>query len=130
MSSNPCNSGAMKNLLSSLQGASTYARSEAYQIASVAREARSVAVSDNSIRPNFVTATLDALGLGAALGSSSAGPHASPPSTKVGSEGTVGRALSASGALIQGLRNRLFLKYAGIDYEFYNVYDMRYRGGP
>ena len=41
-----------------------------------------------------------------------------------------GRALSASGALIQGLRNRLFLKYAGIDYEFYNVYDMRYRGGP
>jgi hypothetical protein len=30
---------------------------------------------------------------------------------------------------LQGLRNRLFLKYIGVDYEFYNVYDMRYRGG-
>lgn len=27
----------------------------------------------------------------------------------------------------QGLRNRLVLKYVGIDYEYYNTDDMRYR---
>lgn len=40
-----------------------------------------------------------------------------------------GFASTQRGALIQGLRNRLFLKYAGIDYEYYNVYDQRYRDG-
>ena len=39
----------------------------------------------------------------------------------------VGFAEPSRGAFIQGLRNRLFLKYAGIDYEYYNVYDIRYR---
>ena len=128
MSSNPCNSGAMRNLLSSLQGASAFARSEASQITSMAREARSMAVSDNTRRPNFVTATADSFGVGPALGSTGAGPDAIPPAASIGANGTVGRALSSAGALIQGLRNRLFLKYAGIDYEFYNVYDIRYRG--
>ena len=30
---------------------------------------------------------------------------------------------------IQGVRNRLFLKYLGVDFEHYNTEDMRYRGG-
>lgn len=34
------------------------------------------------------------------------------------------------GVLLQGLRNRLFLKYLGVDYEFYNVNDIRYRSAP
>lgn len=33
------------------------------------------------------------------------------------------------GAYLEGLRNRLFLKYSGIDYEFYNSDVMRYRSG-
>jgi hypothetical protein len=40
-----------------------------------------------------------------------------------------GFASTQRGDFIQGLRNRLFLKYAGIDYEYYNVYDQRYRDG-
>ena len=31
------------------------------------------------------------------------------------------------GDRVRGLRNRLFLKYLGIDYEYYNVQDVRYR---
>jgi hypothetical protein len=34
---------------------------------------------------------------------------------------------STIGQVIIGMRNRLYLKYLGIDYEFFNVYDMRYR---
>jgi hypothetical protein len=34
---------------------------------------------------------------------------------------------AATGEIIRGLRNRLFLKYAGIDYEFYNRQDLQYR---
>lgn len=37
-----------------------------------------------------------------------------------------GRRLSGDDRL-QGLRNRLFLKYIGVDFEFYNTRDMRYR---
>ena len=89
MSSNPCNSSALTNLLGSLGGANTNAAAQAGSVASMAREARSVAVSSNAGRPGFAS--------------------------------------SASCEFIQGLRNRLFLKYAGIDYEFYNPYDLRYR---
>ena len=31
------------------------------------------------------------------------------------------------GAYLEGIRNRLFLKYTGVDYEFYNSGVMRYR---
>jgi hypothetical protein len=89
MSSNPCNSSALTSLLGSLTGSNANALAQAGSVASMAREARSVAVSSNAGRPGF--------------------------------------AASSSGEFIQGLRNRLFLKYAGIDYEFYNVYDLRYR---
>ena len=34
----------------------------------------------------------------------------------------------SGGDAAQGLRNRLFLKYWGIDYEFYNFSSMHYRG--
>jgi hypothetical protein len=31
-----------------------------------------------------------------------------------------------TGTVLQGLRNRLVLKYLGVDYEYYNVADMQY----
>ena len=95
MSSSPCNSSALASLLGALTGSGANARFQSGQLADVAREARSMAVSSNSFRSS---------------------PH-----------GTVGFGSRSSGEFIQGIRNRLFLKYSGIDYEFYNFFDMRYR---
>ena len=92
MSTNPCNTTALTNLLSSLNGSSSNALSEIATVSDVMREARSVAVASNT--NNY---------------------------------GTVAAGSTVTGAMIQGLRNRLFLKYSGIDYEFYNVYDLQYR---
>jgi hypothetical protein len=97
MASNPCNSSALTGILSSLTGSRTNAQSQAAALASAAREARSVAVSSNA---------------GSAFANGKTG---------------AGFATAMSGEYIKGLRNRLLLKYAGVDYEFFNVYDLRYR---
>lgn len=100
MSTNLCDTSALSNLLSALNGSSTNALSELSTVAAIATEARSVAVAANSES------------YGTASGSSS---------------GSVLSGNTVTGAMIQGLRNRLFLKYAAIDYEFYNIYDLQYR---
>lgn len=100
MASSLCNTGGVSSILAALGGATPNARSQAGVLASLAQEARSVAVASNSV------AASDPL-----MG------------------GSAGFATAMRGEHIQGLRNRLMLKYAGIDYEFFNVYDLRYRDG-
>jgi hypothetical protein len=100
MASSLCNTGGVSSILSALGGSTPNARSQAAMLASLAQEARSVAVSSNSAM-------------------------ASDPLAG----GSAGFASAMRGEYIQGLRNRLMLKYSGIDYEFFNVYDLRYRDG-
>ena len=104
MSSNLCNTSALSSILTSLNGSSSNATSNLSTLLSVATEARSVAVSSNTL------AYSDDLS-----------------SSSSNNGGTVGTASAVSAEMIKGLRNRIFLKYAGIDYEFYNVYDLQYR---
>lgn len=118
-----CETGGLKALLDTLRGATDNARGQAGALADVARETRSVSTAANAENPNFATATGVDFGTGAALGSDSAGVGSTPPTTT----GLTGGTPSMKGVLIQGLRNRLFLKYAGIDYEFYNFFDTVYR---
>ena len=99
MASNPCNPSGLNGILTSLTGSRTNAQSQALTMASAALEARSMAVSANT---------------GSAFANGGMG-------------GSVGFAGAMRGEYIQGLRNRLLLKYAGIDYEFFNVVDLRYR---
>jgi hypothetical protein len=119
-----CDTDGLKSLLGILRGTVSNARAQADALATVAREGRAVATASNAERPNLVTATGEALGIGAAAGSDSARPGASPPSV---TPGPAGSAPSMGEMLVQGLRNRLFLKYAGIDYELYNFPDTVYR---
>jgi hypothetical protein len=119
-----CDTDGLKALLGTLRGSVDSARAQAGSLATVARESRSVAAATNAERPNFATATGEGLGIGAAAGSDAAGPGARPPATGPGLTGSVP---SMSGVIFQGLRNRLFLKYAGIDYELYNFPDTVYR---
>ena len=98
MASNPCNPSGLNGILSSLGGSRANAQGQALAMAAAALEARSVAVSSNA---NSAYAN--------------------------GSGGNVGFASAMRGQYINGRRNRLLLKYAGIDYEFFNVYDLRYR---
>lgn len=89
MSSSLCNNPILAALTTSASEASRGAAREAATVASVAREARSLAAWSNATSPR-------------------------------------GRRLAGDDRL-QGLRNRLFLKYIGVDFEFYNTSDMRYR---
>ena len=75
-------------------------RGEAGTVATIAREARSTAAA------------------------ATARHLASPASRESLSPVARGR-----GAYLEGIRNRLFLKYTGVDYEFYNSDAMRYRSG-
>ena len=139
MASNSCNTGGLGNLLSTLQGASNSSRSQAQSIANITREARSLIVADNILQPRFATATPTSLGTG------KPGPIFDPSNPNGGNNGggnsgtggnvgshiaeygTVGTALSSRGAYILGLRNRLYLKYLGVDFESYNHHDLKYR---
>lgn len=100
MASNPCNPSGLKGVLSSVTGSQANAQRQALALASAALEARSMAVAANA---------------GSAYASGTV------------SGGNAGFASAMRGQYIDGLRNRLLLKYAGIDYEFFNVYDLRYR---
>ena len=106
-----CDTSAIGKILDVLKPTPGNARKEAGDLVKIVQEARSVIVSDNLNNPQFATSEFDKLGNGT-----------------ITNEGTVGSALSMRGAYVLGLRNRLFLKYMGIDYEFYNVHDIRYRG--
>jgi len=90
MTTNPCNTTGLNNLLSSLHGSPNIAARRQAGIANaIALEARSALVSNNIRNPGFASLmTADVL---------------------------------------QGMRNRLFLKYNGIDYEFYNTSNLLYR---
>ena len=139
MASNSCKTGGLGNLLSTLQGASNSSRSQAQSIANITREARSLIVADNILQPRFATATPTSLGTG------KPGPIFDPSNPNGGNNGggnsgtggnvgshiaeygTVGTALSSRGAYILGLRNRLYLKYLGVDFESYNHHDLKYR---
>lgn len=98
MTTSLCNAGGLQGLLDSVRGSSANARRQAGDMAGVAREARSVAVTANAAAETLALRTRRA-----------------------------GFATAMRGAYLQGIRNRLFLKYAGIDYEYYNVHDLRYR---
>ena len=106
MSSNLCNTSALSSILTSLNGSSSNATSNLSTLLSVATEARSVAVSSNTLAYS---------------------DDSSSSSSSNNGGGTVGTASAVSAEMIKGLRNRIFLKYAGIEYEFYNVYDLQYR---
>mgnify|MGYP003603896903 FL=1 len=139
MASNSCKTGGLGNLLSTLQDASNSSRSQAQSIANITREARSLIVADNILQPRFATATPTSLGTG------KPGPIFDPSNPNGGNNGggnsgtggnvgshiaeygTVGTALSSRGAYILGLRNRLYLKYLGVDFESYNHHDLKYR---
>lgn len=167
MASKQCNTAPVKTILSSINGAANHARSEALSIASIVREARSVASASNIAHPRLATTDLDKLGdlpdgataaqiaekllssgLNPALGSPNDGsdggpiipsypwPEGTPKEVMAEREmriafdlsvNKVDGVLSSRGALFQGLRNRLALKYLGIDYEFRNVHDIKYR---
>ena len=99
MSTNLCDTSSLSNLLNALTGSSSNALNELSTVAAVATEARSVAVAANT----------ESYG------------------TTNSSTGAVGSGSTVTGVMIQGLRNRLFLKYSAIDYEFYNIYDLQYR---
>ena len=159
--------------MDSLKGAPVFGRTQAADIASIAREIRSVAVTDNTSRPRFATVAAGTFGPGSygsapSAAASGAGavtaplvtpsrgggftsgppessvaraaeavsidgtglPDHSNPFATIEAEGSTWWAASATGSFIKGMRNRLFLKYAGIDYEFYNVHDLKYRGPP
>lgn len=61
------------------------------------------------------------------LAGTSGGPFAGDPAYSSGQNWNLLGAPPGFGDRVRGLRNRLFLKYLGIDYEYYNVQDVRYR---
>ena len=74
------------------------ARSEAGTVATVARESRLTAAAASA-------------------------RHLATPEARA----SLPSATRGKGAYLEGIRNRLFLKYTGVDYEFYNSEVMRYR---
>lgn len=97
----------MKNLLDSLRGSSRNAAGEAGTAVATLQELRSGAAASNARLPGAVElANLPQIPASGMVFGSEPGMY---------------------GVLLQGLRNRLFLKYLAVDYEFYNVQDIRYR---
>ena len=121
-----CNTGAHTGLLDNLRGDTYNARSELGQLISVVQESRSNLINDNRQIPEFATAKDDKLGNGPASNSNAGKDslHIEDPTAIAG----VTNPNAMSGMIFEGMRNRLLLKYAGIDYEYFNVNDQRYRG--